>query len=66
MAQQPYSGLGGLIVRLHDHTQTHHTLGRTPLDEGSARRRFTDVLEDLVVSIFKVEQAGDTIPPNVC
>jgi hypothetical protein len=25
--------------RLHDHTQTHTTVGRTPLDEGSARHR---------------------------
>jgi hypothetical protein len=27
------------LSRLHDHTQTHTTIGRTPLDEWSARRR---------------------------
>jgi hypothetical protein len=29
-----------LLSTLHDHTQTHTTVGRTPLDEGSARRRY--------------------------
>ena len=28
-----------LFLRLHDHTQGHITVGRTPLDEWSARRR---------------------------
>jgi hypothetical protein len=28
-----------LFLFLLDHTQTHTTVGRTPLDEGSARRR---------------------------
>jgi hypothetical protein len=27
------------LLRLHDHTQTHTTVGRTPLDEWWARRR---------------------------
>jgi hypothetical protein len=29
----------GFFVISLDHTQTHTTVGRTPLDEGSARRR---------------------------
>jgi hypothetical protein len=41
MARQPYMGLGLLVSsRFHDHTHFRHTtLGRTPLDEGTARRR---------------------------
>jgi hypothetical protein len=40
MARQPYMGLGLLVSsRLHDHTVRHTTVGRTPLDEGPARRR---------------------------
>ena len=34
MAQRPKSGLGRLVVRLMDHTPS-----RSPLNEGSARRR---------------------------
>jgi hypothetical protein len=38
--KRPPVGQGLLIVEAsHDHTQTHTTLGRTPLDEWSARRR---------------------------
>jgi hypothetical protein len=37
MARQPLGGLGRLIFR--DFTITHTTLGRTPLDDGPARRR---------------------------
>jgi hypothetical protein len=40
MARQPLGGLGRLIFRGFTITQfTHTTLGRTPLDEWSARRR---------------------------
>jgi hypothetical protein len=31
------------LSRLHDHTQTHHTLGSTPLDKWSAQRRDLDL-----------------------
>jgi hypothetical protein len=41
MARQPYMGLGLLVQsRFHGHTHLRHTtVGRTPLDEGPARRR---------------------------
>jgi hypothetical protein len=41
MARQPYMCLGLLVSsRFHGHTHFRHTtLGRTPLDEGPARRR---------------------------
>jgi hypothetical protein len=41
MARQPYMGLGLLVSSIFlDHTQLRHTtVGRTPLDEGPARRR---------------------------
>jgi hypothetical protein len=39
MAQQPLGGLGRLILRRFTITLRHTTLGRTPLDEGPARRR---------------------------
>jgi hypothetical protein len=41
MARKPYMGLGLLVSsRFHDHTHFRHTtVGRTPLNEGSARRR---------------------------
>jgi hypothetical protein len=43
MAQQPPNGPDPpplpQLSRLQDHSQTLHTLGRTPLDEWSARRR---------------------------
>ena len=40
VAQHPYSGVGHLTVQVtRSHTQTYTvTLGRTPLDEGSALR----------------------------
>ena len=46
MAQQPQWARASSLSRIHDHTQTHHhtTLGRTTLDEWSARRR--DLLPD--------------------
>jgi hypothetical protein len=39
MARQPLGGLGCLIFRGFTITLRHTTLGRTPLDEGPARRR---------------------------
>jgi len=40
MMQQPYSGPGCLVVEVSRSTEFRHTtLGRTPLDKGSARRR---------------------------
>jgi hypothetical protein len=39
MARQPLGGLGRLIFRGFTITLRHTTLGRTPLDEWSARRR---------------------------
>ena len=38
MAQQPLVQKASSLSRLQDHTQLHTTLGRTPLDERSARR----------------------------
>ena len=40
MTRQPHVGLGLLIVEVsRSHSARHTTVGRTPLDEGSARRR---------------------------
>jgi len=40
MTQQSYSVLAHLVVEVSRYTEFRHTtLGRTPLDEGSARRR---------------------------
>jgi hypothetical protein len=39
MARQPLGGLGRLIFRDFTITLRHTTLGRTPLDDGPARRR---------------------------
>jgi hypothetical protein len=39
MARQPLGGLGRLSFRSFTITFRHTTLGRTPLDEGPARRR---------------------------
>jgi hypothetical protein len=39
MAREPLGGLGRLIVSGFAITLRHSTLGRTPLDEGPARRR---------------------------
>jgi hypothetical protein len=39
VAQQPKSGLGRLLLVGFQITLRHSTLGRTPLDEWSARRR---------------------------
>ena len=39
IGRKPLVGQGASLSRLHYHTQTHTTLGRTPLYEWSARRR---------------------------
>jgi hypothetical protein len=40
-----------------DHTQTHTTVSRTPLDEGSARRR------DLYLTIYNTHKRQTFMPP---
>jgi hypothetical protein len=58
MARQPLGGLGLLISTLHDHTHLRHTtLGRTPLDEGSARRR------DLYLTTHNTHNRQTSMPP---
>jgi hypothetical protein len=59
MAQQPLFGcLGLLISRFHDHTLIRHTtLGRTPLDEGPARRR------DLYLTTHNTNKRQTSMPP---
>jgi hypothetical protein len=59
MARQPYMGLGLLVSsRLHDHTLFRHiTLGRTPLDEWSARRR------DLYLTTHNTHNRQTSMPP---
>jgi hypothetical protein len=51
MARQPYMGLGLLVSsRFPGHTHLRHTtVGRTPLDEGPARRR----VYEYVTVVFK-------------
>jgi hypothetical protein len=54
MAQQSPSG----AVALHDHTHLRQTtLGRTPLDEGSARRR------DLYLTTHNTHKRQVSMPP---
>jgi hypothetical protein len=59
MAQQPLFGcLGLLISRFHGHTHLRHTtLGRTPLDEGPARRR------DLYLTTHNTHKKQTSMPP---
>jgi hypothetical protein len=59
MAQQPLFGcLGLLISRFHGHTHFRHTtLGRTPLDEGTARRR------DLYLTTHNTHKRQTSMPP---
>ena len=54
MAQQP---LSGPLSNIPDHTQTHTTLGRAPLDEGSARRR------DLYLTTHNSHKRQASMPP---
>jgi hypothetical protein len=45
------------FLRLHDHTFRHTTLGRTPLDEGPARRR------DLYLTTHNTHKRQTSMPP---
>jgi hypothetical protein len=58
MARQPLGGLGRLIFRGFTITLFGHTtLGRTPLDEGPARRR------DLYLTTHKTHKRQTSMPP---
>jgi hypothetical protein len=59
MARQPHMGLGLLVSsRFHDHTHLRHTtVGRTPLDEGPARRR------DLYLTTHNTHKRQTSMPP---
>jgi hypothetical protein len=46
-----------VVLFSHDHTQTHTTVSRTPLDEGSARRR------DLCLTIQTLHKRQISMPP---
>jgi len=47
IAQEPHLGLGHITVEVgRSHTVRHTTRGRTPLDEGSTRRRATHKIHD--------------------
>jgi hypothetical protein len=60
MARQPCMGLGLLVSsRFHDHTHLRHiTVGRTPLDEGLARRR------DLYLTTHNTHKRQISMPPG--
>jgi hypothetical protein len=58
MARQPLGGLGRLIFRGFVITSFRHTtFGRTPLDEGPARRR------DLYLTTHKTHKRQTSMPP---
>ena len=58
MARQPVVGQGFLIVEaLQSHSIRHTTLGRTPLDEGSARRRH------LYLTTHNTRKRQTSLPP---
>jgi hypothetical protein len=59
MARRPYMGLGLLVSsRFHDHTHLRHTtVGRTPLDQGPARRR------DLYLTTHNTHKRQTSMPP---
>jgi hypothetical protein len=59
MTRLPYMGLGLLVLsRFHGHTHLRHTtVGRTPLDEGSARRR------DLYLTTHNTHKRKTSMPP---
>jgi hypothetical protein len=59
MARQPYMGLGLLVSsRFHHQTHLRHTtVGRTPLDEGPARRR------DLYLTTHNTHKRSTFMPP---
>ena len=57
-ACSPIAGYGLLILEvLRDHTQRHTTVGRTPLDEWSARRR------DLYLTTHNTHNRQTSMPP---
>jgi hypothetical protein len=58
MARQPLGGLGRLIFRGFTITLFRHTtFGRTPLDEGPARRR------DLYLTTHNTDNRQTSMPP---
>jgi hypothetical protein len=58
MARQPLGGLGRLTFRGFTITLFRHTtLGRTPLDEGPARRR------DLYLTTHNIHKRQTSMPP---
>jgi hypothetical protein len=58
MARQPLGGLGRLIFRGFTITHFRHTtVGRTPLDEGPARRR------DLYLTTHNTHNRQTSMPP---
>jgi hypothetical protein len=57
MARQPLEGLRRLIFPVFTITLRHTTLGRTPLDEGPARRR------DLYLTTHSTHKRQTTMPP---
>ena len=58
LARQPPVGQGLLITRFLDHAQRRTTVGRTPLDEWSARRR------DLYLTTHNTQQQTDIHAPG--
>ena len=57
ITQQPLLGQGSSLSRPHEHTLRHTTLGRTPLDEWSARRR------DLYLTTHNIHNRQTLMPP---
>ena len=57
MAQQPQWAKVSSLSRVHDHTQRRTTVGRTPLDKWSARRR------DLYLTTHNTHKRQTTMPP---
>jgi hypothetical protein len=61
MTEQPLVGQGFLIIEAsQSHSFRHTTLGRTPLDERSARRR------DLHLTIHNTHKRQISMPPVGC
>ena len=57
ITQQPLLGQGSSLSRPHEHTLRHTTVGRTPLDEWSARRR------DLYLTTHNTRNRQTLMPP---
>jgi hypothetical protein len=53
----PWGPMQPNFSRLHDHTFRHTTIGRTPLDEGPARRR------DLYLTTHNTHNRQTSMPP---